>query len=275
MMNNVITKSQAVELISNSPINEEFFILQFAWDFSIPRAGQFFMMKPVRSSVFLQRPISIFEYNAQQGILKFLIAKRGKGTNELSQLIPGDKVILTGPIGNVWADFLPESCTEQQKDGVFHGAGGKAALVGGSVGIAPLSALVAEKPKVFFHFFAGFRQGFRGKEEENVIMGHGINAKKLVITAEDGRNALIGRITDFLYEPENYDVIFGCGPIPMLKALKKKCEAKNVPCFISLESRFACGIGACLGCTIRTVNGNRCCCKHGPIFPAGDIIFDD
>ena len=219
------------------------------------------MIKPDRSSVYLPRPISIFEYNTSTNILKFLIAIKGKGTEELSLLNEGEKVRLTGPLGNSWADFLPEN--------------GKAALVGGSVGIAPLSALVAEKPSYFFHFFAGFRQGFPGKEEENAIMGHGVNAKKLVITAEDGKNALIGRIVDFIYEPETYDVIFGCGPTPMLHALKKKAESKNIPCFLSMESRFACGVGACLGCTIRTVNGNRCCCKHGPIFPAGDIIFDE
>ena len=255
-----MSNSLICELVSNTIINEEFFILQFSWDTPV-KAGQFFMIKPVRSTVFLQRPISIFEYNPQQKTIKFLIAKRGKCTHEMSQLQSGDKLILTGPLGNSWNEFLPEK--------------GKAALVGGSVGIAPLSALVAENPDITFHFFAGFRQGFRGKEEENAILGQGVNSKKVVITAEDGRNALIGRIVDFLYEPENYDVIFGCGPPAMLHALKKKCQSKNVPLFLSMESRFACGAGACLGCTIRTVNGNRCCCKDGPIFPAGDLIFDD
>jgi len=255
------TISTVCELISNTKINEEFFILQFFWELPAPKAGQFFMMKPFRSNVFLQRPISVFEYNSQNKILKFLIAIRGKGTLELSELQPGDKVYLTGPIGNSWSDFLPEN--------------GKVALVGGSVGIAPLTALVAERQDFNFHFFAGFRQGFRGKEEENAIIGFGVNAKKVVVTAEDGRNALIGRVTEFLYHPEDYDLIFGCGPMPMMNALKKKCEEKNVPCFLSLESRFACGVGACMGCTIQTKNGNRCCCKHGPIFPAGEVIFDE
>jgi len=256
MINSIVS-----ELLSNQKINKEFFVLNFIWESSPPRAGQFFMIKPLRSSFFLPRPISIFEFNSHNKILKFLIARRGTGTQEMSQLKPGDKVLLTGPAGNTWAEFLPDI--------------GKAALVGGSVGIAPLAALVAEKPDFTYHFFAGFRQGFSGKEEEDAIMGHGVYAKKYVITAEDGRNALIGRIVDFLYEPENYDVIFGCGPIPMLRALKIKCEAKSVPCYLSLESRFACGVGACLGCTIKTLHGNRCCCKHGPIFPAGEIIFDE
>jgi len=252
--------STTCELFINQKINDELFILQFSWEHIAPKAGQFFMLKPSRGSVFLPRPISVFEYNEQQKTLKFLIAKRGQGTNELSQLQGGDKVLLTGPLGNSWSDFLPEN--------------GRAALVGGSVGIAPLSALVAEKRDFTFHFYAGFRQGFNSKDEENAAMGQGANAQKIVITAEDGKNAVFGRITDLLNEPESYDVVFGCGPLPMLNALKKKCESKNTPCFISMENKFACGVGACLGCTIRTVNGNRCCCKHGPIFPAGDIIFD-
>jgi NAD(P)H-flavin reductase len=151
---------------------------------------------------------------------------------------------------------------------------GKAALVGGSAGVAPLAALIAERPDFDFHFFAGFKQGFREKEQENALLGAAVNAKKLIITAEDGRNALIGRIVDFLFEPENYDVIFACGPAAMLQALRKKCTAKNIACFISMENRFACGIGACLGCTVHTVNGNRRCCKEGPIFPAKEVIFD-
>jgi len=256
-----VTKSVVCELAANFHVNGEIFILHFNWDGHAPKAGQFFMLKPLRGSVFLPRPISVFEYNGEQKLLKFLIAKRGKGTEELFQLQAGEKVQLTGPLGNTWADFLPEN--------------GKAALVGGSVGVAPLVALMAEKSDYLFHFFAGFRQGFREKEEENAVLGFAVNAKKLVIAAEDGRNALGGRITDFLFEPDNYDVLFACGPSAMLQAVKKKCEQKSVPCFLSLESRLACGVGACLGCTIRTVKGNRRCCADGPIFPAREIIFDE
>ena len=249
------------ELLSNTSVNEEYFILQFPWEKPAPKAGQFFMIKHLRGSVFLPRPIGIFEYDSQQKIVKFLISRKGRGTQELSQLNAGEKVLLTGPLGNAWSDFLP--------------ANGKAALVGGSAGVAPLAALVAERPDFYFHFFAGFRVGFREKEEENLIMGAAIKAKKLVISAEDGQNALIGRIVDFIFEPQSYDIIFGCGPTLMLQSLKEKCASKNVPCFISLESRFACGVGVCLGCTVHTVNGNQHCCKDGPIFPAEEVIFDE
>ena len=251
----------ACELVKNTHINEEFFILQFVWEAPAPKAGQFFMLKPVRSAVFLPRPISIFEYNKDQKTVKFLVSKCGKGTEELYYLQPGTSVLLTGPFGNAWEDFLPEK--------------GKVALVGGSAGIAPFAALVAEKPWYDFHFFAGFREGFREKEQEDTIMGAAKNAKKIVITAEDGRNALIGRVVDFIFEPKSYDMILGCGPSAMLKALIKKCETENVTCYISTENRFACGVGACLGCTINTVHGNRRCCKDGPIFSSKEVIFND
>jgi len=253
--------SHICEVGQNLHINDENFILHFYWSGPPPSAGQFFMIKPERTSVFLPRPISIFEYNESKKLVKFLIAKRGKGTEELSMLNPGEKVRLTGPFGNKWETFLPES--------------GKAALVGGSVGVAPLAALVAEKSDFNFDFYAGFKKGFREKEEENKFMGSAINAVKIVVTAEDGRNALGGRIVDYIFEPQNYNVIFACGSVPMLRAVKKKCEQKNIPCFISLESRLACGAGACLGCTIRTVRGNRRCCTDGPIFPAREILFNE
>ena len=264
-------KAVVCGLSDNQFINNNFFILHFNWEASLkeaPRAGQFFMMKPLRSSVFLQRPISVFEYNEEQKTLKFLIATRGAGTRELSELKSGDEVFLTGPIGNAWADFLPGG-------GASGKVKGRVALVSGSVGIAPLAALAAENQSFDFHMYSGFRYGFCLKEEENAVLGSGINAKKIVVTAEDGINAHSGLVTDYLDDIESYDVLFGCGSVLMLRALKKKCEAKNIPCFISMESRFACGVGACLGCSIKTVNGNRCCCKHGPIFPAKDIIFDE
>jgi len=253
--------SVVCELLNNFHINNEIFILQFLWKHDPPKAGQFFMIKPLRSSTFLPRPISIFEFSKDKCILKFLISIRGKGTHELSLLQPGENVQLTGPIGNSWEKFLPET--------------GRAALIGGSTGTAPLSALVYEKPDYNFDFYAGFKKGFNDKSMENAFLGAAVNANKLIISAEDGNSAHYGRIVDLLTEPEKFDIIFACGPVAMLKIIKDKCDKKNVACCLSMENIMACGVGACLGCTIKTVNGNRCCCKDGPIFPAGEIIFDE
>jgi len=259
--NSGFVKNLVCDVAAISFVSEEVFILEFPWYGTAPKAGQFFMIKPLRSSVFLGRPISVFEYNTLKNTAKFLIAKRGTGTKELSDIKTGDLARLTGPLGNAWEDFLP--------------AGGKVALVGGGVGIAPLAALVAEKPDCNFHFYAGFRNGFRDKQKENAMLAGALNAKKLVVAAEDGVNAQKGRITDFLSEPENYDAVFACGPTPMLKAVVKWRGSTSVPCYVSLERRMACGAGACLGCTVRTVHGNRRCCADGPVFPAGEVLFDE
>jgi NAD(P)H-flavin reductase len=257
-------KSYVCDLKSNISVTQDIFILQFDLPAApsqnfFPRAGQFYMLKHERGSVFLPRPISIFEYDSRENSLKFLIAKHGRGTEELSQLCRGEKVRLTGPFGNYWSQFLP--------------ADGKVALVGGSLGLAPMAALVAENPDYNFHFYAGFKNGFEDKEKENTVLGAGLKAKKIFIAAEDGRNAQNGRIMDIFYDPKNYDAVFGCGPMPMLHALKEKCVSNNVPCYISVESRMACGAGACLGCTVRTAGGNKRCCADGPIFPAGEVVF--
>jgi NAD(P)H-flavin reductase len=254
------SKSLLCELAANIKINNEIFILQFFWPGPPPKAGQFFMMKPKRTSVFLCRPIAIFEYDQSQNLIKFLIEKNGRGTEELSQMRPGEKARLNGPFGNTFAEFL------NGKE--------KIALVGGNSGVAPLAALVAEETGCRFHFYAGFKNGFEKKEEEIAVLGSAINAQKLIVTAEDGKNAIKGRIVDFL-EPETYDVIFVCGSNPMIMAIKEKILTKDVPLFVSGESRMACGTGACLGCTVRTKTGNKRCCTDGPIFSAGELIFDE
>lgn len=254
------SKSLLCELAANIKVNSEIFILHFFWNGPPPKAGQFFMLKPERTSVFLCRPISVFEYDRSQNLIKFLIAKKGLGTEELSQMRPGEKARLTGPLGNTFAEFLNEK--------------ERIALVGGSAGVAPLAAFVAEQVGRQFHFYAGFKTGFEKKDEESAVLGCAKNVQKLVVTAEDGKNAINGRIID-VFTPENYDVIFACGSTPMIKALKEKVLIKNVPMFVSMESRMACGTGACLGCTIRTKSTNKRCCADGPIFPAGEIIFDE
>ena len=179
----------------------------------------------------------------------------------MAQMRVGEKVELTGPLGNSWEGFLP--------------AEGKVALVGGGVGIAPLTGLVEEHPEYDFHFYAGFKRGFRDKEEEAAMLGAAVNSKKIVITAEDSWTPLRGLITEFFDEKDGYSAVFACGPAPMLKAVKEKCEKASIPCFLSLERRMACGLGACLGCTIHTVNGNKRCCADGPIFAAQELLLDE
>jgi len=252
------------EVINNTFINNEIFRLDVRWHGDAPKAGQFFMIKPQRGSVFLGRPIGVALRRSDT--VSFLIAIIGKGTRELASVRTGEEVELIGPSGNAWTDFLPNVS-----------AGGveppSIALVGGSLGIAPLNALLGETPGHVFDLYAGFKNGFKSTEERYAILWPDLGARNVIIASEDGKTGQKGLITDFL-EPEKYAAVCACGPKPMLKAVAEKCMAKGVPCFVSMDNRMACGVGACLGCTIKTVHGNRRCCADGPIFKAEEVVFD-
>ena len=258
------------ECISSVSAAEDINCIEFAWPGTIPRAGQFFLVKPQRTGVFLGRPISVAGWKPQPangstafGILRFLVAKKGRGSRELCDLKPGEKAELTGPLGNYWAQAGNLAQTESP-----------IALVAGGIGIAPLLALAQEFAhgrahelgKRPFDFYAGFRTGSFCLED--------IKPRSLIIATEDGSLGKKGLITDF-FNPTEYSRVFACGPQPMLKALAEICKTSGTPCFISVEKHMACGVGACKGCTVKTTGGNRCCCTDGPVFNAAEIDFDD
>jgi NAD(P)H-flavin reductase len=280
------------KLIANSAVNKTIFRLDFAWPGPGPRAGQFFLVRPERTSVFLGRPFSVFAWN--EGRLSFLVALRGRGTEELSMMRTGEKAELTGPLGKRWADFAPPellargygpavpawtdtppSAGTAVKGGAQKGAEKLIALVGGGIGIAPLAAFAVELKRGSFDCYAGFRNGLKNEEEKSALLGPAFtNAAERIIAAEDGSSGLKGRITEFL-EAAKYRAVYACGPEPMLKEAAAICEEAETPCYISMERRMACGTGACLGCTVKTAGGGRRCCTDGPIFPAEEIDFHE
>ena len=256
------------ELIHNLSISDEIFRLDFVWNaqagMAAPRAGQFFMVKPKRSTIFLARPISLAMWHTNA--LSFFIARRGKGTRELAAMQSGEEAELIGPLGNTWTKFLPPPVKGDRKP---------IALIGGGIGLAPLNALLYEELEYSFDFFAGFKTGFKNIKEEYALLGTARHkTDNIIIATEDGKSGDKGRITEFL-EPKKYAAVCACGPEPMLKVIAVKCKAAKVPCFISMERRMACGTGVCLGCMVKTVNGNRRCCADGPIFKAEEVIFDE
>jgi len=245
--------------------------LEFLWPGPPPRGGQFFLIKPRRTGVFLGRPISVAGWKpvvSDSGSpaikLRFIVAQRGQGSRELVDLRPGEEAELIGPLGNYWAqaDIFADLSSEPQP----------IALVGGGIGIAPLLAFAAELGStklIPFDFYAGFRSVSFGLED---LTSQG--PRSLVIATEDGSEGAKGFITEF-FSPAGYGAVFVCGPEPLLKAAGDACTASGVPCFVSLEKHMACGVGACLGCTVKTTGGNRCCCVEGPIFNAKEVCFDN
>jgi len=308
-------KTFSCECISSVFVSGDTVRLEFIWPGPVPRGGQFFLIKPRRSGVFLGRPLSVAGWKPRipyaqnetverrvqadrrlvssryantklrlitnrrvykdrrqntAGILQFLVVRRGQGSRELTDLRPGEEAELTGPLGNFWAQMDLNA----NFPGIAHPPGGKPAgpiaMVGGGVGIAPLLAFITElkgryRNRIPFDFYAGFRTGSFGLE--NII------ARSLIIATEDGSQGLKGRIPDF-FTPLGYRAVLVCGPEPMLKTVGNACIASRIPCYLSMEKHMACGVGACLGCTVKTTKGNRRCCTDGPIFRAEEICFE-
>ncbi|MDR0636245.1 MAG: dihydroorotate dehydrogenase electron transfer subunit [Treponema sp.] len=278
-------QGRSSELLANTPVAivpDSIFRLDFAWNGPVPQAGQFFLIKPERSSVFLARPFSVMGWDrlacsavsgtmasdtnglandavSETIVLHFLIARRGTGTAELAQLRAGERAWLTGPLGNSWWDNGSAK------------ADTPIALIGGGIGIAPLAAFARELDKRgrrVYDFYAGFKSASFGLEY--------LYPRRLYVATEDGCEGRCGRIPDLLL-PQNYKAVYACGPMPMLKGVVALCKAAAVPCFVSMEQRMACGVGACLGCTVK-VHGNggsqnRRCCTDGPVFNAEELVF--
>jgi NAD(P)H-flavin reductase len=277
------------KLLGFTALSRDIFRMDFAWQGPAPKAGQFFMIKPDRTSVFLGRPVSVALWNPglksekaarrrqretgqsmeflTTDTVRFLVTPRGKGTRELLAMQIGENAELTGPLGNSWKQFLrPFKAVSPDSKPV--------ALVAGGIGAAPLAAFAGETSSQRFDFYLGLKRGFKDLEEMAGLLGPSLlDHRKLIIASEDGKEKHRGRITDFL-DPADYRTVFACGPEPMLRVVAAKCREAAVPCYISLERRMACGVGACLGCTVTTSAGNRRCCADGPVFNAEEVVFD-
>lgn len=206
----------------------------------------------------LRRPISICGIEPKKGTLRFVFQIRGEGTKWLSQIKSGDSINILGPLGN----GFPQVDTSR-----------RVLLVGGGIGVPPL--LQAAKP---FGKNAVLAAGFRNREA--IILKEDFEAFgcETHIATDDGSYGHRGLVTDFM-KGLSFDVVFACGPKPMLKAVSKIAAERNVPCYVSMEERMACGVGACLGCAVKLRGENRPyyghVCKDGPVFDAKLIEWEE
>ncbi len=234
------------EILLNEKISRNIYRLKLKGDFKgVP--GQFYMVKGWSGEdPFLPRPISISDL--EDGCLTLLYEVVGRGTHIISELKEGDSLSLLGPLGNGF------NLEEQEK----------IAIVSGGIGIAPLLFL-AKELKSSVDLYSGFREKSYYTEEFKDYI------EEINISTEDGSFGHKGYITEIL-NPENYDLVIACGPEDMISALVKLCKDK-AQLEISMENRMACGIGACMGCTIETIRGMERVCKEGPVFKAEEVIF--
>lgn len=222
------------------------------------KAGQFVGVYPEDKSTLLPRPISICEVDRQGKRLRLVYRLAGQGTKEFSTYEPGKRVALLGVLGN---GFPLEA-----------GAGRKVFLMGGGIGIPPMLQL-AKELEAEKSIFLGYRDDQLFLEKELARYG------KVFVASEDGSAGTKGNVMDAVSAGGvSAEVIYACGPMPMLKAIKAYAAKKGIPAYLSLEERMACGIGACLGCVCRTKEvehhswvKNARVCTEGPVFLAEDI----
>ena len=252
-----ITKETAV-VVSQKEIGKDIFdmVLSFPKGAKEARPGQFLAMYCNDATKLLPRPISICGIDAEAGTLRVVYRIAGEGTRELSKMKQGDTLEVMGPLGNGFT----------MKEG-------KAILVGGGIGIPPMLELAkqlsAEKTVVL-----GYRDELFLKDEFE-------KTAEVAVATEDGSFGTKGTVIDAIRENAiTGDIIYACGPMPMLKALAEYASEHDMEAQISLEERMACGIGACLGCICKTkekdhhtnVNNSRIC-KDGPVFDAKEVVF--
>lgn len=220
-------------------------------------AGQFISVYCKDKTKLLPRPISICQIDKEKGRLRIVYRVVGGGTEEMSSYSAGDDISLIGPLGN----------------GFMQREGKKAILIGGGIGIPPMVGLAeALKDKAEVSVVVGYRDELFLTEELE-------NAGKLYIATEDGSTGTKGTVIDAIKEQAvEGDVIYACGPTPMLKAIKEYALANNIECQLSLEERMACGIGACLACVCQSKDkdahsnvNNKRICKDGPVFLAEEV----
>lgn len=220
------------------------------------RPGQFVSVYSKDDSRMLPRPISICEIDRESGRLRLVYRVVGQGTEELSHLSAGEKLEILGPLGN---GFAP---VEGKK---------KAFLMGGGIGIPPMVQL-AKELDCEVQVIAGYRDELFLTEE---LKANGA----LYIATEDGSAGTKGNVMDAIRENGlTADIIYACGPKPMLRAIKAYAEEHQIMCYISMEERMACGIGACLACVCQSKEvdehthvHNKRICKDGPVFLSTEV----
>jgi|LSQX01.1.fsa_nt_gb dihydroorotate dehydrogenase electron transfer subunit len=223
----------------------------------ITQAGQFVHIYCGEKT--LRRPISVCQTNKQKGIIRIVFEIRGEGTLWLSKRKKGEFLNILGPLGNGFP-------TDKNK---------KALLIGGGIGVPPL----LECSKCYSSESSSIL-GFRSQENAILIEDFIKNCAEVYIATEDGTLGTKGFVTDVLNDllaHETFDVICACGPTPMLKAVSHAALCNSIECFVSMEERMACGIGACLVCACKTKKdgkeGYSHVCKNGPVFNAQEVVW--
>ena len=208
-------------------------------------------------STMLRRPISIHYVDRDANELWLLVALVGDGTRRLGSLSAGDTLNCVLPLGNGF------TMAKRPDERIL--------LVGGGVGVAPL-LYFGERLKAV-GAVPTFLLGARSAAD--LLMLDRFQAiGNVAVTTEDGSMGEKGFVTNHsLLQQATFDRISTCGPKPMMVAVARYAAQANIPCEASLENLMACGLGACLCCVEKTVDGNLCVCTEGPVFDTKRLLW--
>lgn len=247
-----------VEILENSPIAENIFSLTFSVPADLSeeiRPGQFVHLSTGESNLLLKRPLGVCRKTERSVTVCYQV--KGVGTQGLTNRKRGDVLSALLPLGNGF--FLKP----EEK---------KIALVGGGVGVFPLLSVAEGYRDRQFTSYLGFRN-----QKAICFLNEFAERSRLVLGTDDGsvgerKNAVQLFLEE--YERDAFDAILACGPPVMLRALSQAIRERKIetPCFVSLEERMGCGIGACLVCVCNLTNGEHArVCKDGPVFPIEEV----
>jgi len=235
------------------------------------RPGQFVNVKCGDGlTPLLRRPISICDVDRKKGTFDLVFQVRGTGTECLSRKKPGSVIDIIAPLG---------------KGFDISGKYKRIGVIGGGIGIFPLLFLLKERKAIAFKeneamkstVFLGF------KNADSIVLYEEFDdaADALYISTDDGSRGYHGLITDLLereLERTGFDIIYTCGPRPMINKVVKMALSRKIPCQVSLEERMGCGVGACLVCACKTRLGDEWeyshICRDGPVFWGDELILE-
>ena len=241
-------KEELLEIVENKKISKDVFLLKMKGDdLSFCKEGQFASLSI--PSFYLRRPISLFDVEGDY--VYFLYKVLGQGTKVMTTLNSGTKLKTLLGLGNGFD-------ISQAK---------KPLLIGGGIGIAPLFYLAKQfkKKGVEVTFLLGFKN-----KDEVILEEEYAKYGKVIIVTDDGSYKEKGNPVSYLNSHDlDFDYYYACGPQVMLKYLVQSYKQGEV----SLKARMGCGFGACMGCSIKTVNGPKRVCKEGPVFKAEEVLL--
>lgn len=241
-------KQGIYKIIQNVPLTNNVMLMKLAGDTEGVACGQFINIK--LDGLYLRRPISVCD--CEDGVITIIYKVVGKGTKQMQEMQGGELDVLT-VLGNGYDTSV---------------SGDKTLLLGGGVGVPPLymlaKKLIAEGKKVSVIL------GFNTKSEvfyEDEFRALGAT---VTVTTADGSYGTKGFVTDAIGDID-YSYFYTCGPEPMLKAVYNATKTSGQ---FSFEERMGCGFGACMGCSCKTLYGNKRICKDGPVLVKEEIIWE-